>query len=389
MRATSDSFYILSPTSGTSPTAVTSSATGTIITSTGQAISIQSRNYPRNRLYSSIYTFALTRPSFIVSTLQIDLPSTIIQSAEGVSCAYQGYEANDNYFSLMRKQGTNILSCQISAQKLTITGLSSVIGNISSNSFLYLTVSGLLNPQTSTSRLNFTFTFINTTSTFTQAVLLFTIPLSYTISNPPFDMQISSIQLSNSKFFSVSDYTFQLSSVSSANLIITKQSSIGLTVRFPKEYEEIWNQITIPGVVNMTIGANTYQATNVTMASRYLFAVFPESTFSSQLTFTTFSISFTFRNPNRTVDCTVLPVFVISLFDFKSNSIYSQTLSNNVICPNLTTYLYGINITGNTKISAGSSSPFFVTLEQPAYSLSITPSCASSAISFSPATIVF
>ena len=64
-------------------------------------------------------------------------------------------------------------------------------------------------------------------------------------------------------------------------------------------------------------------------------------------------------------------------------------MSNNDICPNFSTRLYSINVTGNTQISAGSSSTFYATLEQPAANLTIVPSCASSAISFSPAQLVF
>lgn len=139
----------------------------------------------------------------------------------------------------------------------------------------------------------------------------------------------------------------------------------------------------------MTIGSDIFPASNVTLGTRYLFARFQSSGFTSQLDFTTFNISFVFRNPNKSIDCTVLPVFTISLFDFKGKTIYSQSLSNQVTCPTFSTRLYAINVTGNTKISAGSSSPFFITLEKPAKNLIITPSCESSAISFSPQSIIF
>jgi hypothetical protein len=59
------------------------------------------------------------------------------------------------------------------------------------------------------------------------------------------------------------------------------------------------------------------------------------------------------------------------------------------MCPALTTKLFDINVTGNTKIPAGSSSTFYINIEKPAQNLSITPLCESSAISFSPATINF
>lgn len=139
----------------------------------------------------------------------------------------------------------------------------------------------------------------------------------------------------------------------------------------------------------MSVGSDVFTATNITLGTRYLFAIFETNAFNAQLEFTTFNISFIFRNPNKSVDCTVVPVFTISLFDFKGKNIYAETLSNKAGCPTFSTRLYAINVTGNTKISAGSSSTFYITLEKPAKDLTITPSCVSSAISFSPQQVVF
>lgn len=106
---------------------MTSSSSGTIITSSGQAISIRSANSPLNRLYSSIYTFAITKPDFVVSTLEIQVPSDIVASEAGIACGYQNYIQVDNYFNLKLKEGTNILSCAINGQKITISGLTTVL----------------------------------------------------------------------------------------------------------------------------------------------------------------------------------------------------------------------------------------------------------------------
>ena len=180
-----------------------------------------------------------------------------------------------------------------------------------------------------------------------------------------------------------------MGSVNDAVLTITKSSKIGIIIHFPTEYAGIWNQIPQPSALNFTTGTSNFSTTDIRLTTRYLFAVFEKTMFTSQVNFTSFKISFMFRNPNKTVDCTVLPVFTVSLFDFKGKSIYAQTLSNNEVCPTFTTRLYEINVTGNTKISAGSSSPFYVTLEKPAKNLTITPLCESSAISFRPASITF
>jgi len=364
MTATSNSFYIFSGTSGTSVSAVASSSSGSIITSNGKAISIKTANYPLNRLFSSIYTFAITSPQFSVpiSTLQIDVPSIITQSSLGISCNYHNYKTNDDYFNLMLLQSQNSLTCSMTGQKISISGLTNILASLNNNDFLYLAINGLMNPQTSVSQVNFTFTFINTNSTYTQAALLFTLPLSYAISSPPTDMQISSITLSDNKYYVVSQYTFTMTSSNGVNLTLTQGSQIGIMINFPQEYASIWSQIAVPTTLNFTIAGTNYTASNITMSTQYLYAVLSNNAFNNQLNFTSFSITFMFRNPNVTIDCTVSTVFTISLFDFKGKSIYAQTLANNKVCPSFSTYLYTINVTGNTKISAGSSSQFIVSL---------------------------
>lgn len=214
---------------------------------------------------------------------------------------------------------------------------------------------------------------------------IYSIPLSYAVSNPPANMQISSIVLSDYKYFVNSLHSFTITTV----LTIIKNTNMGIMIRFPQEYAGIWQQITVPSVVNLVINSVTYSATNITMKSQYLFARLPANAFTSQVSVTSLTISFNFRNPNQSINCTVSPVYLITFFDFLGNSIFGQTLSNNQICPTLTNRLFAINVTGNTKISAGTSTNFIVTLEKPAYYLAITPSCTSSAISFTPSIIVF
>ena len=157
---------------------------------------------------------------------------------------------------------------------------------------------------------------------------MFTRPLSYSVSDPPIDMQIGGITLSNDKYFSTSMYTFVLDAANGATFSISEKSKIGVIIHFPEEYADIWNQIQTPDALNMSIGSDVYTSNNVTLSTRHLFAIYEPSAFPTQVDFTTFNVSFWFRNPNETIDCTILPVFTISLFDFKGNSMYSQTLSN-------------------------------------------------------------
>lgn len=211
MTATSNSFYIFSSTT-------TSTTTNT------NGLSVKSANYPLNRLFSSIYTFAFNSPQFSlnVSSLSIDVPSVITKSSAGLSCNYYNFQPNDDYFNLMLLQNQNTLKCEMKGQKLTIYNLSIPLKNLTKTDFLYLTVNGLVNPQTSVSQVNFNFTFISSnTSTYSQGILIFSYPLSYTISSPPTDIQIGAIILSNDKYKVASEYTFSVSSVNGVTLSIT------------------------------------------------------------------------------------------------------------------------------------------------------------------------
>lgn len=283
LKAASNSYYI----TGSSTTS-----------STATTLSVKSSNYPLNRQYSSIYTFALTNPMIIVSTLQIDVPTAITQSQTGVNCGYQTWNTQDDYFNLMMKDGTNTLNCNMTGQKLIISGLTNLLGNLSSTSFLYLTVNGLNNPTSSVSQANFTFTFINTTSPIYQAAGIYILPLSYPVSSPPTNLQISNISLSDGRYYVNSLYTFTITSVQSASLTITNKSNLGVIIQFPSEYSDIWQQITPPTAVTLTINSVAYTATNITMKPRYLFARLPLAAFTAQVSFTSITISFNFRNPN-------------------------------------------------------------------------------------------
>ena len=374
LKATSNSYYIAGSSTSTSAT----------------TLSVRSSNYPITPQFSSIYTFAITNPLVVVSTLQIDVPSAITQSKAGINCGYQAWNAQDNYFNLMMKDGTNPLICNMTGQKIIISGLATLLSNLSSTGFLYLTVNGLNNPTTSVSQSNFTFTFINTSSPIFQSAGIYTLPLSYTVSNnAPTNLQIGNISLSDGRYYVNSLYTFTITSVQSASLTIVNKSNLGVIIQFPEEYSNIWQQIAPPTTVNLTINSVVYVATNITMKPRYLFARLPLTAFTGQVSFTSITISFNFRNPNKSLDCSVTPVFRISIFDFQANSIFAQTLSNNQVCPTLSNRLYTINVTGNTKFPAGSSTQFIVTIERPAYYLAITPACTSSAITFTPSVVVF
>ena len=51
---------------------------------------------------------------------------------------------------------------------------------------------------------------------------------------------------------------------------------------------------------------------------------------TAALEFTDILVEFEFVNPSRPLDCSLLPAFTVSLFDFTLNSIKAETLSNNI-----------------------------------------------------------
>lgn len=116
------------------------------------------------------------------------------------------------------------------------------------------------------------------------------------------------------------------------------------------------------------------------MVNRLLMARFTVGTFSS---FSQVKVVFEFRNPSTQINCTASN-FLISLFDFKQNSIVAETVGNNAACLSFSDKLFWIKISGNSEIRSGNFSVYTIELEKPAKYLKITPRTTTSAITFSP-----
>jgi hypothetical protein len=271
LTGTSNDFYIASS-AGTATTTVI--ATSNSVVSNGQAITLKNANYPLNRQMSAIFTFGITNPQLVVSTLQIDLPSSIIASKNGIKCSCQPWNNNDNYFNLMLQQGTNVVDCSMTGQSISISNLTKPLASLSSDAFLYIVINGLINPSTSNPGFNFTFAFINTSSSVSLVVNKFMMPLPYTVSDPPLSLQMNSITLSNNKYFVTSNYNFNISSSASTTITLTKGSRIGLIIDFPDAYSSIWQQIAVPSQLNITINGVTYITSNITLTNGFIFAQF-------------------------------------------------------------------------------------------------------------------
>ena len=171
----------------------------------------------------------------------------------------------------------------------------------------------------------------------------------YRISPTPTNIQFTNIAVGSTKFFVKTNYTFEISTVNSDDIHINADSRMGVLILFPDEYKAIWETIDQPNRVYVTFGSDTYsdkpEMINGSMIVKFRV--------TQEVFFSAITILFEFRNPKVALNCDVLPVFTISILDFKLNAIRAESLSNNIECPEFKDRLYGINITGNIKIQAG------------------------------------
>jgi hypothetical protein len=71
-------------------------------------------------------------------------------------------------------------------------------------------------------------------------------------------------------------------------------SENGIKIEFPTEYDGNWNTIPVPAQLTLTIGANVYVSTSVSLATGRLFA---NITITRLESFSSAIIKFVFRNP--------------------------------------------------------------------------------------------
>jgi hypothetical protein len=130
-------------------------------------------------------------------------------------------------------------------------------------------------------------------------------------------MQMNTITLSTQKFEVINNYTFTSSTIGNALINITAKSDIGVKILFPLEYTNTWKITPQPNNIRIYLGNTLYTASNINMVNRILMAKFSIDNFVS---FSQLQLIFEFRNPSTTINCTASN-FVISLFDFKQNSV--------------------------------------------------------------------
>ena len=228
--------------------------------------------------------------------------------------------------------------------------------------FLRFSFLKLKNPDLSSIFSTINVTFVDDSTGSGSVVASKNTSFASAISGPPLNIQINSIATSSQKLLVSTAYTISMSTVDGSTLKINPQSHLGLIIVFPTEYKEIWHRVSTSPEVTLTLGSVVYTASahliNGTMIVEYRTTAAVE--------FSQIVVSFNFVNPSRPLNCSLLPSFTVSIFDFTLNSIKAETLSNNIECPVFRNQLFAVNISGSSQMEAGSVYKFTISIEKPA-----------------------
>lgn len=315
----------------------------------------------------------------------IELPDTIKEADADLTCAYLPQKFNENFFNLLLTKDENVMNCEISNSIVRISSVNTLMDSLTADDFLRVAIYKLKNANISTWGHHYDITFLDSSTGTGSVVSTGQVSTPYRISPTPLNIQFNDITVASQKFFVLNRYQFSMETVNGEDIQINGDSRIGILITFPDEYKKIWETIDKPSKVYITFGSTDYED----VPEMVLGSLIVKFKVTSEVSFSSLSVAFDFRNPITALDCSVLPVFTLSILDFKLNAILAETLSNNIECPEFKDSLYGINITGNLKIQAGEIETFTIKLEEPAYFLNITPVSPTPTITFHPSSIVF
>ena len=259
-------------------------------------------------------------------------------------CSYLPQKFTENYFNLILAKNDNIIPCSFSSGSLTIKSINTVISTLTVDDFLRIAIFKLKNADLSAIGHNYVATFIDSTTE--TVVESGTITNPYRISPTPTNIQFTNITVDSSYLFVVTKYTFTMSTINNENIHINTDSRIGIMITFPTEYTTIWDTISTPSQVKITLGSDVYEDVPE-MINGLLMIRFRVT---SVVEFTSLQVEFDFRNPETALNCQELSVFKLSVLDFKLNSILAETISNYVDCPEFKNTLYDVEVSGKVKI---------------------------------------
>lgn len=333
-------------------------------------VEMKVRKYPINRDYDSIYTVKIPNPTnFIgeelnqdITTVEFKLPDSLEESSYGLSCFPLDQTFSENYLNLMVHEQTTQIDCEINNGIIKVSNIQEILHTLGSDDFLRFSFHKLKNPDLSSAYQSMDVTFIDE-STGTGSVIASTnVHFPSRISGPPSNLQMNSISTASTKLLVSTDYTFSISTVVGETVSINANSHIGLILIFPSEYKEIWYRLNENPDVTLTLGSDDYTSE----AHLINGTIIVEYNTLAAVDFSDILVEFEFINPNRALDCTQVPVFTISLFDFTLNSIIAETLGNNIECPEFSNKLFEVNISGSSQMEAGTVYEYTVSIEESA-----------------------
>ena len=268
----------------------------------------------------------MPNPENSANELIFELPASINGASTDLICNFLPQTFEENYFNLLIAKENNNIPCTLSGSTLILKNINVIIINLGSDDFLRIGIYFLNNADLSTSGHSYIMTFIDSSSGTGIVLTTGSISAPLRISPPPINAQFDNITVENTMLFVATNYTFDITTVNNDNIHINAQSIIGILILFPIEYMAIWDAINRPTKIYITLGTESFEDSpemiNGTLITRF--------NVTSEVSFSEIHITFEFRNPKVALNCDILPVFTVSILDFKLNSILAETLSNNI-----------------------------------------------------------
>lgn len=108
------------------------------------------------------------------------------------------------------------------------------MGSLGTDDFLRLAIFRLKNANISTWGHGYSITFIDSTTGTGSVVTTGSISTPYRISPTPMNIQFNNISVDSSKFFVVTNYFLDISTVNDAEIHINSDSRVGVLIKFPE-----------------------------------------------------------------------------------------------------------------------------------------------------------
>jgi hypothetical protein len=226
-----------------------------------QVANIRLRNYPLNRGFKAIYTFQIANPNLAnTDSLSIALPSELQAFGTSVVCNYQK-TITQNYVSLLLAENTNQLACSLDCNLLTISGISTLFSAGSSDSFVFISLYGIKNPEESSNGRPFEINFFSENSVLSQ----FSKTIAYQTSETSLNFKITDLTLASSKQLVLNQYSVSIQAVRSS-IDVSDSTKVAVIISLPREYNGIWTRVKAPASITMTTYSGSTPTSHTSLA---------------------------------------------------------------------------------------------------------------------------